>query len=73
MRSLASGARKVSAATRYSAIAISMTQVNPMFIARSAARIALSTEAQPLTPHAQGTSPGAEAATREGGSVFDGA
>ena len=46
-------------------IAMSVTHVNPTFIARSVARIALSTEAQPLMPHAQGTRPGAEAETRD--------
>src|SRR6266536_5174167 len=64
-RSPASGALRLAAATRYNAIASSMTHVNPMFIARRVARIALSTEAQPLTPHAQSTSPGAQAETRD--------
>src|SRR6266571_9052309 len=64
-RSLASGALRLAAARRYNAIAISMTHVNPMFIARRAAKIALSTEAQPLMPHAQGTRPGTQAETRD--------
>src|SRR5262245_54892218 len=64
-RSPPSGLRKLAAATRYNAIAITMTHVNPAFIARSVARIALSTEAQPLIPHAQGTSSGARAETRD--------
>src|SRR6266702_423051 len=64
-RSPASGLRKIAAARRYNVIAMSVTNVNPTFIARSVARIALSTEAQPLMPHAQGTRPGAEAETRD--------
>ncbi len=42
------------AATAYSAIAKATTSVKPKCIASSVARIALITEAQPLTPHAQG-------------------
>ena len=41
-----------------------MTVVNPQAIARSVAKPALTTEAQPLIPQAQGTSDGAPAATR---------
>jgi len=64
-RSPANGLRKSGCRDDYNVIAISMTHVNPTFIARSVARIALSTEAQPLMPQAQGTSPGAQAEMRD--------
>ena len=64
-RSPANGLRKSGCRDDYNVIAISMTHVNPTFIARSVARIALSTEAQPLMPQAQGTNPGAQAEMRD--------
>jgi len=54
---------KVAAATAYSAIAKATTTVKPKCMASSVARIALITEAQPLTPHAHGTQSGARSET----------
>ena len=61
----------VAAATTYRAIAITTTALNLRLIASRIARTALNTEAQPLMPHAQGTSAARVAATRLTSGKFD--
>jgi len=54
----------VNAAARYNSKAEMMTTVKPNCIASKDAMTALTTEAQPLMPHAQGMNPGISAPTR---------